>query len=55
MKGFPAAMLAMAEAAAARPLREPLKLSISCDEEVRGLGLARMIGALPRGLSYQRP
>ncbi len=54
MKGFLAAMLAMAEAAAARPLREPLKLSISYDEEVGCLGMARMIGALPQVLGRPR-
>ncbi|SMX38836.1 acetylornithine deacetylase [Maliponia aquimaris] len=42
MKGFLAAMLSAADRAARRDLREPLKLSISYDEEVGCLGMARM-------------
>lgn len=42
MKGFLAAMLSVADRAARRNLREPLKLSISYDEEVGCLGMARM-------------
>ncbi|MGP6088563.1 acetylornithine deacetylase [Antarctobacter jejuensis] len=46
MKGYLAAMLAAAEQAAGMDLREPLKLSISYDEEVGCLGMAQMIGPL---------
>ncbi|MFN3954586.1 MAG: acetylornithine deacetylase [Pararhodobacter sp.] len=46
MKGYLACMLALAEAAATRPLREPLKLAISYDEEIGCQGMQRMIGAL---------
>ncbi|MGV6849705.1 MAG: acetylornithine deacetylase [Marinibacterium sp.] len=54
MKGFLASMLAMAETAASRRLREPLKLSVSYDEEVGCVGMARMIQALPKALGNPR-
>ncbi|MDE0344339.1 MAG: M20/M25/M40 family metallo-hydrolase, partial [Boseongicola sp.] len=47
MKGFLASMLALADRASKADLKEPLKLSISYDEEVGCLGMANMIGALP--------
>ncbi|SLN14637.1 acetylornithine deacetylase [Roseisalinus antarcticus] len=46
MKGFLACMLRAADAAAGMTLAEPLKLSISYDEEVGCRGIARMIGHL---------
>lgn len=52
MKGYLAAMLRVADRAATLPLREPLKLSISYDEEVGCLGMARMLPAL-KGLMGQ--
>ncbi|MEY8837789.1 acetylornithine deacetylase [Cribrihabitans sp. XS_ASV171] len=46
MKGFVAAMLAAADAASRMPLREPLKLVLSYDEEVGCTGIARMLDRL---------
>ena len=54
MKGFLAAMLALANRASKADLKEPLKLSVSYDEEVGCLGIARMIGALPDVLGKPR-
>lgn len=54
MKGFLAAMLTAAEAAAQAPLREPLKLAISYDEEVGCLGIAHMIGGLEAAIGRPR-
>ncbi|MBY6160084.1 acetylornithine deacetylase [Mameliella alba] len=54
MKGFLAAMLSCADKAAARPLREPLKLAISYDEEVGCIGIARMIDALEPAIGRPR-
>ncbi len=54
MKGFLASMLALADRAASADLREPLKLSISYDEEVGCLGIARMCGALTTALGQPR-
>lgn len=54
MKGFLASMLAAADRAAGRDLGEPLKLSISYDEEVGCLGIARMIGALGPAIGLPR-
>ena len=54
MKGFLAAMLALADRASKADLKEPLKLSVSYDEEVGCLGIARMIGALPDVLGMPR-
>lgn len=42
MKGYLAAMLSAAEQAAARPLREPLKLVFSYDEEIGCVGIQDM-------------
>ncbi|WP_261384635.1 acetylornithine deacetylase [Vannielia litorea] len=46
MKGYLAAMLSAAGRASGMALREPLKLSISWDEEVGCLGIAKMRDAL---------
>ncbi len=46
MKGFLASILSLADRASKTDLKQPLKLSISYDEEVGCLGIARMIGAL---------
>ncbi len=46
MKGFVAAMLALAERASRIPLRRPLKLSLSYDEEIGCVGMQHMIGGL---------
>ena len=54
MKGFLAAVLALADRASKVDLKEPLKLSLSYDEEVGCLGIARMIGALPEVLGTPR-
>ena len=54
MKGFLAAVLALADRASKADLEEPLKLSVSYDEEVGCLGIARMIGALPDVLGMPR-
>lgn len=54
MKGFLAAMLAAGERAAERELQEPLKLSISYDEELGCLGIAKMIQPLGRLLGQPR-
>ncbi len=54
MKGFLAAMLALADRAGKADLNEPLKLSVSYDEEVGCLGISRMIGALPDVLGTPR-
>ena len=54
MKGFLAAMLALADRASKADLKEPLKLSVSYDEEVGCLGIARMIDALPDVLGTPR-
>ena len=54
MKGYLACMLALAEQAASRPLREPLKLAISYDEEIGCQGMQRMIGALASGIGLPR-
>lgn len=43
MKGFLASALALADRLAGRPLREPLKLSISWDEEVGCRGIPQML------------
>ncbi len=54
MKGFLAAMLALADRASKVGLKEPLKLSVSYDEEFGCLGIARMIDALPDVLGTPR-
>ena len=54
MKGFLACMLAAAARAGAMPLREPLKLVISYDEEVGCTGIARMRDRLALALGAPR-
>ncbi|SFI79541.1 acetylornithine deacetylase [Celeribacter neptunius] len=54
MKGYLAAMLALADRAAKVPLKEPLKLAISYDEEVGCVGIQQMISALPAALGHPR-
>ncbi len=54
MKGFLASMLAAADKAARQPLREPLKLAISYDEEVGCVGIAHMIGHLRPAIGTPR-
>lgn len=54
MKGFLAAMLSAAERASQGPLSEPLKLSISYDEEVGCVGMAHMIGKAQAALGQPR-
>lgn len=54
MKGFLAAMLSVADAAARRELREPLKLAISWDEEIGCVGIAKMIGDLEPSIGRPR-
>ncbi|WP_417210276.1 acetylornithine deacetylase [Antarctobacter sp.] len=54
MKGFLAAMLACADKASKRTLREPLKLAISYDEEIGCVGIAKMIDALPPAIGLPR-
>lgn len=46
MKGYLAAMLTVAEAAASRDLKEPLKLVFSYDEEIGCVGIQHMLPAL---------
>ncbi|MEZ5802018.1 MAG: acetylornithine deacetylase [Rhizobiaceae bacterium] len=48
MKGFAAAALAVAARAAGHPLKAPLKLALSYDEEAGCVGMAEMIDALDR-------
>lgn len=54
MKGFLASMLSLAERASKVRLSQPLKFSISYDEEIGCLGIARMIEHLPRFFGLPR-
>jgi len=54
MKGFLACMMAVADKAAGRTLREPLKLSISYDEEIGCVGINHMIGQLAPTIGLPR-
>lgn len=54
MKGYLASMLVLADRAASAPLKEPLKLAISYDEEVGCIGISRMIGHLERTIGLPR-
>jgi acetylornithine deacetylase len=49
MKGFLALVLALVPQARIRPLRIPLHLALSYDEEIGCLGVPALIRALPRG------
>ncbi|MEM7696402.1 MAG: acetylornithine deacetylase [Pseudomonadota bacterium] len=48
MKGFVAAALSAAERAGSAPLKRPLALALSCDEEVGCLGVRPMVDALAK-------
>ncbi|MCC0016495.1 MAG: acetylornithine deacetylase [Rhodobiaceae bacterium] len=50
MKGFLACALAAAAQAAGTPLKKPLKLAISYDEEIGCVGIADMIASLEPGI-----
>ncbi|SEM27750.1 acetylornithine deacetylase [Roseovarius azorensis] len=54
MKGFLASMLTAADRAACLPLKEPLKLAISYDEEVGCVGMSRMIDMLHPAIGLPR-
>jgi acetylornithine deacetylase len=54
MKGFIALALALVPQALARPLRVPLHLALSFDEEVGCLGVPALIAALPQGAARPR-
>lgn len=54
MKGYLAAMLAVADRAAQASLAEPLKLAISYDEEVGCIGIRDMIDALQPSIGLPR-
>ncbi|NVK48090.1 MAG: acetylornithine deacetylase [Rhodobacteraceae bacterium] len=54
MKGYLAAMLALADRASKAPLKDPLKLAISYDEEIGCVGIQQMLGALPQALGTPR-
>jgi acetylornithine deacetylase len=54
MKGFIALALALVPEALARPLRTPLHLALSFDEEVGCLGAPLLVRALPEGAARPR-
>ncbi len=54
MKGYLAAMLSAADRATRQRLREPLKLSISYDEEIGCAGIQKMIGQLDSTIGAPR-
>jgi len=54
MKGFIALCLALVPEAAARPLRTPLHLALTHDEETGCFGAPALIRALPQGLARPR-
>ncbi|WP_241524004.1 acetylornithine deacetylase [Oceaniglobus indicus] len=54
MKGFLACMLAVADKAAGKTLREPLKLAISYDEEIGCIGISHMIDQLAPTIGLPR-
>jgi acetylornithine deacetylase len=54
MKGFIALALALVPEALARPLRTPLHLALSYDEEIGCLGVPALIRSLPQGLGRPR-
>lgn len=54
MKGFIALALALAPRAAAEPLKVPLHLALSYDEEIGCLGAPALIAALPPGAARPR-
>lgn len=54
MKGYVAAILALADRASKAPLKEPLKIALSYDEELGCLGIKRMIGDLESSIGLPR-
>ncbi len=54
MKGYLAAMLALADRASRAELKEPLKLAFSYDEEVGCVGIQQMIGHLAQTIGLPR-
>lgn len=54
MKGYLAAMLSAADRAVQMPLREPLKLAISYDEEIGCVGIQHMINQLEPAIGLPR-
>ncbi len=54
MKGYLAAMLAVADQASRAELKEPLKLAISYDEEVGCVGIRHMLPALKSAIGQPR-
>lgn len=54
MKGYLAAMLALAERASRCELKEPIKLAISYDEEIGCVGISKMIDRLAPAIGLPR-
>jgi len=54
MKGYIACMMATADRATHRKLKEPLKLALSYDEEIGCIGIGRMIGDLETAIGRPR-
>ncbi len=54
MKGYLASMLSLADRAAHMPLKDPLKLAFSYDEEIGVVGIKQMIGALETSIGLPR-
>lgn len=54
MKGFVASVLALADRAARAPLKEPLKIALSYDEEIGCVGLQQMLDRLAPMLGQPR-
>jgi len=54
MKGYIACMMAAADRATHRKLKEPLKLALSYDEEIGCIGIGHMIGKLESSIGLPR-
>lgn len=54
MKGYVACVMALADRASRVDLKEPLKISLSYDEEIGCVGIQHMIGALERTIGLPR-
>lgn len=54
MKGYVASVMALADRAAGRDLKEPLKIAFSYDEEIGVVGIKHMIGALDGTIGLPR-
>ena len=54
MKGYMASVMALADRASRTPLREPLKISFSYDEEIGCVGIQHMIGVLEKTIGLPR-